>query len=198
MLRQGLDVDIKPLLHLRGGKQANGSRSSTTRGVLSFQLTHPSCWLVRVRVLCWVPLHPGAARSAAAAISYLVEHLRVGGRGHKRDGQALGAKATRPAHAVQVGVGAVAVLLVCTQQAPAGRGGYGRAGGGREKRGQARGRAGATGQRGPSRAASVRTSALERAHGAAPHTGPRPPPTPSSSSASSAAPAQHPPVSGMS
>lgn len=43
----------------------------------------------------------------------LVEHLRVGGGGHKGDGQALGAKAAGAADAVQVSVSAVAVLLVC-------------------------------------------------------------------------------------
>ena len=43
----------------------------------------------------------------------LVEHLAVGGGGHKGDGQALGAEASGAAHAMQVGVGAVAVLVVC-------------------------------------------------------------------------------------
>lgn len=46
----------------------------------------------------------------------LVEHLRVGGGGHKGDGQALGAEAAGAADAMQVCVRAVAVLLVCKGQ----------------------------------------------------------------------------------
>lgn len=50
---------------------------------------------------------------AAASHLDLVEHLAVSGGCHKGDGQALGAETAGTADAVQVGVGAVAVLLVC-------------------------------------------------------------------------------------